>query len=142
MTPDTSTTSARAQRLAVGLTVVNTVCLATLLLGRVPPLGARQPVEQVLRGRALEVVDARGIVRFGVTVERPTDEGGTHRPERVLVRIASPGAGPGVKLVNSAEGTALLLMHDDRPLIQLSTDATASVIRLVGADGKTRVITP
>jgi hypothetical protein len=121
---------------------VNTACLTTLLLGRVPPLGARQPIDPVLRGRALEVVDARGIVRFGVTVEPPTDEGGTHRPERVLVRVASPGAGPGVKLVSSAEGTSLLMMHDDRPLVQLTADATTSVIRLVGADGRTRRITP
>jgi hypothetical protein len=70
------------------------------------------------------------------------NERGTHQPERVLLRIGSPGAGPGVKLVSSADGTTLAIMHNDRPLIAMKADGVASSIRMLAADGKEHTIMP
>ena len=63
-------------------------------------------------------------------------------PDRVLMRVGSPGAGPGVKLVSSAEGTTLGLMHNDRPAASIATRTDSAFIRLIGADGKERAIAP
>ena len=95
-----------------------------------------------MRGRALEIVDANGQVRFSVSVATPTMEGGKQYPDRVLLRIGSPGQGPGVKLVSSAEGTDLGLMHGDRPRIHLSASAQGSFVKLVALDGTTRSLVP
>jgi len=94
----------------------------------------------VLRGRALEIVDAAGRPRFEIAVETPTNEGAAHQPDRVLVRIGSPAAGPGVKLVSSAEGTTLLIMHNDRPLVRIMASQSTSAVRLMAADGRERSI--
>ena len=134
----------RFQKLSVALTATNFVLLLGILLGHVPSLAAKTqsaPTE-VLRGRAIEIVDAKGQVRFSVGIEAPTLEGGKQFPERVLMRISSPGAGPGVKLVSSAQGTALLLMHNDRPAARIVAQSDSAFMRVVGADGKERTIVP
>ena len=134
-------TPTRSHQLAVCLSLINALLLAALLTSRATTAFARPQSESVLRGHALEIVDEKGVVRFGITVEKPTNEGGRPLPERVLVRVASPGAGPGMKIVSSAQGTALVMMHNDRPLIQIRTDS-ASSIRLLDADGKESVLRP
>ena len=134
----------RFQKLSIALTATNFCLLLGILLGHVPALAAKTqsaPTE-VLRARAIEIVDAKGQVRFSVGIEAPSVEGGKRYPDRVLMRISSPGAGPGVKLVSSAEGTALLLMHNDRPAARITTQSDSAFIRLVGADGKERTIVP
>jgi len=132
----------RFNKLSIALTGANFVLLCGILLGHVPALGAKTQPSPVLRGRAIEIVDATGQVRFSVGVEAATVEGGKRFPDRVLMRISSPGAGPGVKLVSSAEGTALLLMHNDRPAARMQTGTDSAFIRLIAADGKERTIAP
>jgi len=132
----------RFHKLSIALATANFVLLLGILLGHVPALSATTQVAPVLRGRSIEIVDATGQVRFSVDVEAPSVEGGKRYPDRVLMRLSSPGAGPGVKLVSSAEGTALLLMHNDRPAARIASSADSAYIRLVGADGKERAIVP
>lgn len=130
------------QRLVALLLVANAFLFAIILLGRVRPLAAQQSTGGVLRGSALEIVDKNGVVRFSVTMVEPGEEAGKHRPDRVLVRVGSPGAGPGVKLITSADGTTLGLMHNDRPLVQLTAAGNGSFVRLLDGDGRERIIKP
>ena len=132
----------RSHRLSIALTVANFILLTGIVLGHVPALAARTQGEPALRGRSIEIVDSKGIVRFSVGIEAPSVEGGKRYPDRVLMRISSPGAGPGVKLVSSAEGTALLLMHNDRPAARIETRGDSAFVRLVGADGRERTLAP
>jgi len=132
----------RFQRLSIALAAANFVLLLGILLGHVPSLAAKTQAAPVLRGRAIEIVDANGQVRFGVSIEAPTTEGGKRYPDRVLMRFSSPGAGPGVKLVSSAEGTALLIMQNDRPAARIVAQKDSAFIRLIGADAKERTIAP
>jgi hypothetical protein len=132
----------RAQKLSVALSATNLVLLAGILLGRVPPLAAKTQTEAVLRGRAIEIVDARGVVRFSVEIAAPTAEGGKSLPDRVLMRVGSPGAGPGVKLVSSADGTDLLIMHNDRPSVRLAAHGDSGFVRVMNGAGKDRVVLP
>ena len=132
----------RFNKLSIALTAANFVLLAGILVGHVPVLDAKTQVPAVLRGRAIEIVDAKGVVRFSVDIEAPSVEGGKRYPDRVLMRVSSPGAGPGVKLVSSAEGTALLIMHNDRPAARLVAQADSAFLRFVGPDGKDRTIAP
>ena len=130
------------QRMSIALTMVNAALFLGTLLVQARPAVARQTTEPVLRGRALEIVDSNGQIRFSVSVASPTTEGGKHYPDRLLMVIGSPGQGPGVKLVNSAEGTDLGLMHGDRPRIHLSASSQGSFVKLIAADGTTRSLTP
>jgi hypothetical protein len=132
----------RFHKLSIALTAASFLLLVGIVLGRVPALAAKTRQAPVLRGSAIEIVDARGQVRFSVGIEAPSVEGGKRFPDRVLMRFGSPGAGPGVKLVSSAEGTALLLMHNDRPAARIETRADSAFIRIIGADGKERSIAP
>lgn len=132
----------QSQRLSIALTIVNAALFLGTIMVRARPAIAGQTTEAVLRGRALEIVDESGQVRFSVSVAAPTIEAGKHYPDRVLLRIGSPGQGPGVKLVSSAEGSDLVLMHGDRPRIHLTANAQGSLIQLIALDGTTRSLTP
>ena len=133
---------ARTQKLSVVLSAANFVLLTGILLGRVPPLAAKTQALGVLRGRAIEIMDSRGVVRFEVAIEAPTSEGGKRFPDRVLLRVGSPGAGPGVKLVSSAEGTDFLIMHNDRPSVRLAAHGDSGFVKVVSGDAKERVVVP
>lgn len=132
----------QSQRLSIALTIVNATLFLGTIMVRARPAIAGRPSETVLRGRALEIVDANGQVRFSVSVAAPMTEAGKQYPDRVLLRIGSPGQGPGVKLVSSVEGTDLDLMHGDRPRIHLSANAQGSFIELIAPDGTTRSLGP
>src|SRR5262245_54112672 len=104
----------RNLRFTIGLTVLNALLLlATVAVHARSALANPQGVPSVLRAHAIEVVDQAGVVRFGVEIAGPTTVNGKQYPDRVLLRIASPGAGPGIKLVSSAGGTTLGIMHND-----------------------------
>lgn len=124
----------------MALTGIN---LALLLLVLAPP-GSTSPaptVAPILRGRAPELVDDRGLVRSRLHVEadgevvlRLFDRHGT---VRVKLGAGEDGSGlllldgaaaPGVHMVARRMGPA------DRP--------TATSITLTGADGQRRVIAP
>jgi hypothetical protein len=117
-------------RLAVGLTFVNLV-LMLMLVAPMRPLTA-QDVTPVLRGRALEIVDDRGLVRARISVDRSNDTDAT-----VLLSLMSgtSGAndGPAVHLETSRDGSGLrLIMGDPRgaPGVKLEANRNSAGLRL------------
>jgi hypothetical protein len=113
----------------------------TLLVAELRPARA-QAVPAVLRGRALEIVDAQGRVRASISVEPPTTVDARNYPETVLVRLTDPKNGPVVKLTASAEGSALSLSDDSRGGVQVSAKSAGSFVKVVSRDGREEVITP
>ncbi len=92
-------------RFGIALTVVNLVLLV-FLLADLHPLSAQDAVP-VLRGRALQIVDAQGRVRAEIAVFPPERIGGKVYPETVLFRMADQQKAPRVKLTVSEDGAAL-----------------------------------
>lgn len=120
------------RRLAVCMTILNVALLAALAAQR-GGAAAPEPAP-VLRGSALELVDAQGQVRAKMNV----DEGG-----EVLLRLLDEKGEIRVKLGASANGSALLLANDTaQPGIQLLAGKESTGIRLANKSGATRVVTP
>ena len=86
------------------LTLTNLALLVFLLARTATPV-VGQDTLPVLRGSALEIVDAQGRVRASITVNAPTVVDGQSYPESVLLRmLGDPSGGPSVKLdVSSAK---------------------------------------
>ena len=126
----------RVIRLTIALTAINLVVL--LLAAAQAGSTSDQTVVPVLRGRAIELVDDRGLVRAQLKVEssgevmlKMTDRQGTIR---VKLGAGEHGSGlmladettePGVHLIARRTGTAR------RP--------TTTSIRLVGSGGEQRI---
>ena len=96
-------------RLTLALTGVNFVLLALLICCGAAPSPASN---DVLRGRALEIVDEQGRVRASIelhpaAVHQPT---GKLYPETVILRLADGNGRPEVKLAATADGAGLLLL--------------------------------
>jgi hypothetical protein len=103
-------------------------------------------VPAVLRGRALEIVDARGKVRASIAV-LPEDPkviwNGKPYPETVLLRLMSPEGRPNVKLGASHMGSGLLIGGESNPTyIQVLAEGGESTLKLINKDGTERVIKP
>jgi len=130
------------QRLAVGLTLVNLVLLVVVLSGQIRPAIAVQNVAPVLRGHALEILDAQGRVRASISVEPPTTVNSKRYPETVLLRLADPKSGPIVKLTASENGSALGLSDDARGGVSLYARDTGSFLKVVDKNGREQVIKP
>jgi hypothetical protein len=131
-----------SQRLGVGLTVLNAGLLILLLAGQFRSVSARQDVQPVLRGRALEIVDEQGRVRAEILIHGPETVNGRRYPETVLFRMADPTSGPVVKLTAAANGSALGLSDDAHGGIQLYARDTASFVRVVDKQGRERIVRP
>jgi hypothetical protein len=122
----------RMFRVAVALTAINLVLLLAALAQK--GLAATQGGRDVLRGKALELVDQRGQVRArldtesdGQVVLRLLDQQGTIR-----VKLGADRAGSGLVLNNDAT----------EPGVHIIAKATGSTIRLANKDGRERIITP
>jgi hypothetical protein len=131
-----------SQRFGVGLTVLNAGLLILLLAGQFRSVSARQDVQPVLRGRALEIVDEHGRVRAEILIHGPETVNGSRYPETVLFRMADPTSGPVVKLTAAANGSALGLSDDAHGGIQLYARDTASFVRIVDNHGRERIVRP
>jgi hypothetical protein len=117
----------KTQRFAIGLTLVNILILMSIWLhaGSATTPGAAP----VLRGQALEIVDAQGRVRASIKVQ-PADQtartaDGKSYPDTVILRLIDPNGRPEVKLGASEHGAGLLLLGE--------SDATSAVIKAEGA---------
>jgi hypothetical protein len=98
----------RLQRLALGLTIVNLVLLALLATGAVQPSmviasQTKHPQAQVLRGRALEIVDEKGTIRSRINVEQDGE---------VIFRMADRSGAIRVKLGGGDGGSGLMLADE------------------------------
>jgi hypothetical protein len=134
-----------AQRLLVGLTVVN---LALLAFAAVRPGTAADAVAPVLRANALEIVDGQGRVRASIKVY-PADpsvkmpDGTTGYPETVLLRLINSKGGPHVKLAAMEDGAALVLGGESNPThVQILAQGRSTSLKLTDKDGKTQTVKP
>ena len=140
----------KTQRFAIGLTVLNLFILMSILFRA--NSAAVPETAPVLRGRALELVDARGRVRAEIkvlpalpTVKMP--DGTTGYPESVQLRLISSKGGPNVKLAASEDGAGLSLVAESEYVqtgyVQiLSRDTNLPLVKLVTKDGREQVIKP
>jgi hypothetical protein len=120
------------RRLAVWMTMLNVALLAALAAER-GGAAAPEPAP-LLRGSALELVDAQGQIRARMNVE---DSG------EVVLRLLDEKGQIRVKLGANAEGSALLLANDAaEPGVHLLARAEGTGIRLANKDGRARVVTP
>ncbi|MFL6215773.1 MAG: hypothetical protein ACJ74J_17960 [Blastocatellia bacterium] len=134
------------QRLSIVITIVNLVILM-LTLAHLRPATA-DGVLPVLRGHALEIVDAQGKVRASIGVF-PADpsvkmpDGTTGYPETVLLRLINSKGGPNVKIAATEDGSALSLGGETSPTYaQILARGASTWLKLVNKDGREQVIKP
>jgi hypothetical protein len=94
----------RVQRLTIVLTVINVLILMFVLAEVRKPRA--EGVAQVLRGQALEIVDARGQVRARINIEPATAmSDGKKYPEAAVFRLIDPNGRIRVKLGADTDGS-------------------------------------
>ncbi len=117
-------------RIAIGLTVINLV-LVTILLAQFRPAQAKeykQPVNSVLKGSGLEIVDSLGKVRASISILPPTVVQGKKYPQTVLLRLIDSKGKPIVKLSSAEDGSGLMLIDEsDDGVILHARDGEGSI---------------
>jgi hypothetical protein len=132
------------QRFLVAVSILNLGLLIFLLMSRTEPALARAQTP-VLRGRALEIVDAQGRVRASIKVQsaetfKPT---GRKYPETVMLRLIDPKGRPEVKIGASVEGGGLAFVGEtDATQVHLQAEGDESSLRLSDRSGQARVVKP
>lgn len=133
-------------RLVLALTLVNAILVAcsAIRTGVAAPDGTAD----VLRGRALQIVDDRGRVRASIQV-LPADpavrmpDGTTGYPETVLLRLIDSEGAPNVKLAATEDGSALVLGGESNPThVQILARGKTTSLKLNDRDGKQQIIKP
>lgn len=133
----------RTQPYLFALSILNLVLLGFLLLSRTGPAMASSRSD-VLRGRALEIIDDHGRVRASIKLHeagtfKPT---GKKIPETVMLRLIDSEGRPEVKIGASVEGGGLSLVgRSDSTQLLLLADSS-SLVRLKDPGGRERVIQP
>jgi hypothetical protein len=134
------------RRIALVLAGLNLVLIA-LVLVRIRPLEAKEDVSPgVLRGSALELVDAHGRVRAELKV-LPADpdvkmpDGTKGAPETVLLRLIDSNGGPNVKLAATEDGSGLVL-GGEKGYVQILSRGQHPHVKIVNGDGQERLIKP
>ena len=136
----------KAERLLTILTGLNLALLGYQVVQPRLAGASTADVPAVLRGRALEIVDAQGKIRASLTVI-PEDPKvlwkGKPYPETVLLRLISPEGRPNVKLGASQMGAALLIGGESNPTyVQVLAEGGESTVKLINKDGTERLIKP
>src|SRR5438034_597841 len=134
------------QRLLIVLTAANLSLLGYQLVQPHSGVAATVDVPAVIRGRALEIVDDRGMVRASLSV-LPEDPkiiwNGKPYPETVLLRLMSPEGRPNVKLGASKRGSGLLIGGESDPtFVQVLAEGGESTVKLIDKNGTERLIKP
>lgn len=134
------------------LTLLNLGMLTLVLCHHTTSVQASGP-EQVLRGRALEIVDAQGKVRASISInpEGParkldgslTEHGNQVFPEAVVFRLIRPDGRPSVKMATTEQGSGLDLSGGiDPTYIVLTTEGGEASLTITNKDGHHQVIKP
>jgi hypothetical protein len=134
------------------LSLVNAGMLIFVLAHQAEPVKASGP-EQVLRARALEIVDARGKVRASLSVipagpargadGMPLEKNGKIYPEAVVLRLIRPDGRPSVKIATTEQGSGIDLSGGiDPTYIVLSSVEGETSLTLTNKDGRRQVIKP
>ena len=136
----------KTERLLITLTAVNLALLGYQVIQPRLAGASTTDVPAVLRGSALEIVDARGKVRASITVI-PEDPKviwkGKPYPETVLLRLISPEGKPNVKLGASERGAGLVIGGELNPTyVQVLAEGGESTVKLVNKNGAEHVIKP
>jgi len=117
-------------RIALALGALN----FAILVGAAVQTRTPAPGGDILRGRALDLVDQGGKTRARIDVE-PNGE--------VVFRLIDQQGTIRVKLGAGNEGSGLLLANDaTEPGVHILAKATGSSIRVVNKDGRERLIAP
>jgi hypothetical protein len=134
----------RTQRLLVLLTLVNLALMVFTLVQARPALAADVP--EVLRGRALEIVDPHGRVRASISVmPAGTSAHGDRYPETVLLRLITERGRPSVKISASEEASGVSLAGPSgtsHTYVILEAKGTTSALTLKNEDGREQTIKP
>ncbi len=134
------------------LTLVNLGILLIALSHYVLPVQASGS-EQVVRARALEIVDAQGKVRASISVipagpgrkadGSPTEFGDRVFPEAVVFRLIRPDGRPSVKIATTEQGSGIDLSGGTDPTYMvLSSEGGETSLTLTNKDGHRQVIKP
>ena len=134
------------QRLLAILTAVNLGLLGYQVVKPSLAHASTADVPAVLRGHALEIVDAQGRIRASITVI-PEDPKviwkGKPYPETVLLRLISAEGRPNVKLGASQMGAGLVIGGESNPThIQVLAEGGETTLKLINKDGTERSIKP
>jgi hypothetical protein len=136
----------KIQRLLVVLTAINLGLLGYQVAR--PRLAVAWTIDEpgVLRGRALEIVDARGRIRASISVLAEDPKviwKGKPYPETVLLRLMSPEGRPNVKLGASYLGSGLVIGGESNPTyIQVLAEGGEATLKLINKEGVERLIKP
>jgi hypothetical protein len=132
----------KLQRLAIVVTIANFVLLLVALTHFSP--AEAQTGTQTLRGRALEIVDERGMVRARINVEPATKmPDGTVYPESVVLRMTDPGGRIRVKMGADSDGSGLVLADDsEQPGVQILAKSAGSSLKVTNRNGREQIIKP
>ncbi len=141
----------KLHRVVTVLTLINlAILVSSLNQGRSVEASDEPPV---LRGRALEIVDAQGKLRASLQVipegpsRRPdgsvAEPGGKVYPEAVVFRLIRPDGRPSVKIATTEQGSGIDLGGGiDPTYIVLSADGGDPSITLTNKAGRRRIIKP
>lgn len=132
-------------RSLIALTVINLALLLCTLAQQLRPVFAQADVP-VLRGRALEIVDAQGRVRASINVlPAGRSPNGEDQAETVLLRLITERGRPSVK-IGSSEPTSGLSFAGPTgtkdTYVILESKETTSSLKLRNEDGREKVLSP
>jgi len=135
----------KTPRSLIALTLVNLALLVFTIVQQLRPAFA-QGESPVLRGRALEIVDAQGRVRASISVlPSSRSPSGEDQAETVLLRLITEQGRPSVK-IGASEPTSGLSFAGPTgtkdTYVILQSTATISSLRLRNEDGREQVLSP
>ena len=130
----------KLQRFLLVLTAANLVLLV-FLLSRLGPIEAQGRLP-VLRGSALEIIDAQGRVRASIAVNPPVVVDSQAYPESVLLRLGDVNGGQIVKIDASTRGTGLRLSDGSGGAVALAANVTGNSVRVTAKDGREQLLKP
>jgi len=135
----------KTPRSLLALTAVNLALLVLALAQQVHPTFA-QSEPAVLRGRALEIVDAQGRVRASINVLPPgKSANGDQSSETVLLRLSTALGRPTVKIASSEPASGLSFAGPtgtQNTYLILEAKGTTTSLKLKSEDGREQVVRP
>jgi hypothetical protein len=134
----------KTQRMLIVLTIVNLVLFVFTLAPVRTAVAEGAP--QVLRGRALEIVDEQGRVRASLSVLPASRQAnGETSAETVLLRLITERGRPSVKIAASEEAAGLSFAGPTGTkdtYVILEAKGTATSLKLRSEDGREQVLKP
>jgi hypothetical protein len=133
----------KMQPIAIVLTVINFVLMIIVLAQMRPASAQQQPnASQVLRGRALEIVDSMGKVRASIKIEPAVTAAGRLYPQTVILRLIDTKGGPLVKLGAAEDGGGLYLDDGSDKGVQIIANYEGSFVKITNQNGREQTIKP